>query len=863
MDSLSRTRPVPFFAEDEFGEAAVAPAIVVLARQGTGESGLSRAEADRRLREYGPNVPARERQHGVAAEIVGCIKSPLNALLSVLAATSWALGDSRAAVVIASMIVLSVLLAFVQQHRANRAAHALRALVRTHATVRRDGKAQDVPLEAVVPGDLVELCAGDLVPGDLRLLHAKDLHVNQASLTGEAMPAEKSELPDGARVTPLESNTLCFMGSNVLSGTGVGLVLRTGPDTLFGRTASATIRRRPPTAFDRGIAGFTYLMLSLIGVMVPAVLLINGLTKGDWSEATLFALAVGVGLTPEMLPAIVTVNLAKGAVALSHQRVIVKRLNAIQDFGAMDVLCTDKTGTLTQDRVVLQSHLDLAGGDSPLVLRYAYLNSRHQSGLRNLLDEAVIRHSERPEHAGLRQENWTKRDEIPFDFERRRLSVVLEGADGSRVMVTKGAVEEVFGCCTQWMLGGETGPLDPSHLEDAKRRMAALNRDGFRVVAVAFKSVPEQPAYTAVDERDLTLLGFVAFLDPPKDGVPAALAELARLGVQVKVLTGDNELVAATVCRMVGLEPGQVLLGAAIGEMDDPGLEAAAESTTIFAKLSPDQKSRVVAALRRRGHVVGYLGDGINDGPALHGADVGISVNTAVDVAKEAADLILLEKSLAVLSEGVAEGRRVFGNVIKYIRMGASSNFGNMFSVLGASAFLPFVPMAPVQVLTNNLLYDFSQAAIPTDRVDPEYVARPRKWDIAGLLRFVLLLGPISSIFDYATFAALIWVFGAWTEPALFQTGWFLESLLTQTLIIHLLRTARLPLVQSRASLGLTLTTLAVCAVGMALPFTSIGAALGFVSPPAGFWPVLASIMLGYAALAQVVKSWFVRRWGF
>ena len=563
-----------------------------------------------------------------------------------------------------------------------------------------------------------------------------------------------------------------------------------------------------PTAFDQGIDRFTWLMLKFIVVMVPAVFLINGLTKHDWLEALLFAVAVAVGLTPEMLPMIVTVNLAKGALAMSRAKVIVKRLNAIQNFGAMDVLCADKTGTLTQDRIILKRHLDIRGEESERVLQYAYLNSHFQSGLKNLLDVAVLQHVEVHKVLGV-DEGFAKVDEIPFDFSRRRLSVVVSHGDDKHVLICKGAVEEMFAVCTRYEVDGTTGLLDASHFATAKEETVALNSDGFRVVAVAYKVMPAHKAtYAIADESDLTLLGYIAFLDPPKESAGAAIAALAGRGVAVKILTGDNDIVTRKICREVGLDVGEILLGAQIAAMDDAQLAEAADRTTVFAKLSPAQKERIVGALHRKGHVVGFLGDGINDSPALKAADVGISVDSAVDIAKESADIILLEKSLMVLQEGVIEGRKVFGNITKYIRMGASSNFGNMFSVLGASLFLPFLPMAPIQVLTNNLLYDFSQSAIPTDNVDEDSIAKPRRWDIDNIFKFVVVMGPVSSIFDYATFAVMLLVFDAWHNPALFQTGWFVESILTQTLIIHVIRTAKIPFLESRASAALIATTI-------------------------------------------------------
>ena len=840
----------------------------LLAAISTSASGLTEAEAVERLRRVGPNQVATEKHLSVFQELLGRAKNPLNFLLAALATISWLTGDLRAAIVIIFMVVLSVGLSFVQEHRSNRAAAQLRALVKTHASVQRIGAdgasaVREVPLDTLVPGDVVRLAAGDLVPGDVRLLETKDLHINQSALTGEAMPvAKEATIPAAGPQEAFDLPNLAFMGSNVLSGSGTALILRTGATTAFGQLAGSMEGARPQTDFDRGIAQFTYLMLGLMAIMVPAVLLANGLTKGNWLEAVLFALAVAVGLTPEMLPMIVTVNLAKGAMAMAAKRVIVKRLNSIQNFGAMDVLCTDKTGTLTQDRIILQYHLDFEGEESQRTLEYAWLNSRFQSGLRNLLDDAIVQHAQRPEHAALKAD-YVKVDEIPFDFQRRRMSVVLARPDGSQLIITKGAVEEIFTVCDHYVLGASGGVLDPKHFEDAKAEMERLNGQGFRVVAVAFREMAAaQARYTVADEAGMTLLGYVAFLDPPKESVPAALKELAAAGVRTKILTGDNGTITRTICRQVGLPADRILLGHEIAEMTPAALAAAVETTDVFAKLAPAQKAEVIAALRANGHVVGFMGDGINDGPALKAADVGVSVDTAVDIAKESADIILLEKSLMVLCEGVIEGRRIFANITKYIKMGASSNFGNMFSVLGASLFLPFLPMAPIQVLTNNLLYDFSQTTIPTDNVDPEYLAVPRRWDIGNLTRFVLLIGPISSIFDYATFGLMLYGFGAWTDPGLFQAGWFVESLMTQTLIIHIIRTARIPFLQSRASAPLIATTIIICAIGAAIPYTPLGATLGFKPLPALYWPCLLAMMMAYAALTHTVKSWFVRRWG-
>jgi len=839
----------------------------VCANLGSSPEGLSVAEAAARLKKFGPNLVARERKPTIPEEIWNRARNPLNALLLTLAGVSYFLGDLRAAIVIAAMVVLAITTAFIQEHRSNEAAARLRAMVHTTASVRRDPSPSDdpfleVPIDRLVPGDVVRLAAGDMVPADLRLLEAKDLFVNQSALTGESMPAEKHSYADASECgEAFELTNLCFMGANIVSGYGTGLILRTGRRTFFGQLAHEIAGRRVPTAFDLGINKFTWLMIRFILVMVPAVFLINGLTKHDWLEALLFAVAVAVGLTPEMLPMIVTVNLAKGAIAMSRKKVIVKRLNSIQNFGAMDVLCTDKTGTLTQDRIILKRHIDIKGRDSEEVLRYAFLNSHFQSGLRNLLDKAVLEHVELGKALDIG--GYSKVDEIPFDFSRRRLSVVVARDDGKHLLICKGAVEELFAVCSSYSLDGEVAQLDESHFEAAKTETIALNSDGFRVVAVAYKEIASsRTAYSVADEADLTLIGYIAFLDPPKESAAQAIADLAQAGVSVKILTGDNEIVTRKICKDVDLKVDRIVLGSEIEQMSEEALADLAAATVVFAKLSPPQKASVIQALHRRGHVVGFLGDGINDGPALKAADVGISVDTAVDIAKESADIILLEKNLLVLDEGVLEGRKIFANITKYIKMGASSNFGNMFSVLGASLFLPFLPMAPIQVLTNNLLYDFSQTTIPTDNVDDEYLASPRKWDIGNIFKFMIFIGPISSIFDYATYGMMLFVFSAWSNPSLFQTGWFVESLLTQTLIIHIIRTARIPFVESRASNALIMTTIIICAVGATLPFTWAGSVLGFTPLPGLYWPLVAIMLMTYGILTHLVKVWFIRKWG-
>jgi len=828
---------------------------------GSRASGLTDSEASARLDQYGPNVAVKEKKKSILSRLVDNMKNPLMVLLSVLGAISYATGDTRGTIVILIMVLLSISLRFVQETRSDRAAEKLKAMVRTTATVLRNGVKHEIPLRELVPGDIVLLSAGDLVPADVRLIAAKDLHVNQATLTGEAVPVEKSAGCCHISCHNLfDLPNICFLGSNVEIGSATAVVVSTGSRTYFGRLASSIVGQRVLTNFDKGVNRFAWLMISFIAVMMPLVLLLNGVFKGNWTEAFLFALAVGVGLTPELLPMIVTVNLSRGAIVMSRKQVIVKRLNSIQNFGAMDILCTDKTGTLTVGRIVLEKHVDLEGVESERILQYAYLNSYYQTGLKNLMDVAILEH-EHLETTLVNEQGFHKIDEIPFDFVRRRMSIVVRDAAGDHLLVCKGAVEEVFAVCSQIELRGQTIALDASHHDpQAERLVRQFNEQGFRVIALACKRVPDHHnEYTVADESDLTLIGFLAFLDPPKETATEALERLRESKVEVKLLTGDNEIVTRSICQQVGFQVEHVLTGGVIEAMNDSELDAVVERTTIFAKLSPSDKERIIEALQRRGHVVGFLGDGINDAPALKNADVGISVDSAADIAKESSDIILLERSLTVLQEGVLEGRKVFGNIIKYIKMAASSNFGNMFSVLGASVFLPFLPMLPIQVLTNNLLYDFSQTTIPTDSVDREWIDKPRRWAIDEIRRFIVFIGPISSIFDYATFFIMLYVFHAWDKPALFQTGWFVESCFTQTLIIHVIRTNRIPFIQSRASVPLTLTSLAIVTIAGFLPFLPIGAALGFVPLPGQYWVFLAGMLLAYIALTQAVKSWYVR----
>jgi Mg2+-importing ATPase len=846
-------------------EKARTDADTVLGQLNSRLGGLSEAEAESRLKQVGANEIARQKRQSVLMRLLSNVKNPLVLLLVALGVLSYLTGDQRATVVIFVMVVLGVVLRFFQELRADNAAAKLQAMVGNTATVVRDGKDQEVPLKMLVPGDIIRLAAGDMVPADARVLSAKDLFLNQAALTGEALPVERKAAAPAADIqNPLDLSNLCFLGSNVESGSATAAVIHTGNRTYFGSLAAGIVGPRQSTSFDLGINKFTWLMIRFIAVMVPAVFLINGFFRHNWLDAFLFAMAVAVGLTPEMLPMIVTVNLSKGALAMARKKVIVKRLNAIQNFGAMDVLCTDKTGTLTQGKVVLEKYLDVNGDADEKVLHYGYLNSYHHTGLKNLLDQAILDHEELEERLKAK-EKFKKIDEIPFDFVRRRMSVVVEDETGLNTLICKGAVEEVLSQCTRVDVKGQVVPVEPEH--DAKRRQIAddLNGQGFRVIALAYKEMPgasDDPVYSVKDESDLVLLGFLAFLDPPKDTATEALKRLHGLNVTVKVLTGDNEIITAHICKEVGMPVEHLLLGSQIETMSEPELATAASATSVFARLAPAHKERIIRALQSQGHVLGFLGDGINDAPALKAADVGISVDSAVDIAKESSDIILLENSLLVLEQGVLEGRRVFGNIVKYIKMAASSNFGNMFSVVGASAFLPFLPMLPIQVLSTNLLYDFSQTTIPTDGVDADWLTKPRQWTIGTILRFILFIGPISSIFDYLTFFIMLYVFKCWNNPALFHTGWFVESLFTQTLIIHVIRTNKIPFIQSRASWPLILTSLAIVAVGAWLTVSPLATTLGFVPLPPSFWLFLAAMLLGYALLTQVVKTWFVRRFG-
>ena len=863
---VTQPQPTEMQISDQLVRLARVDADKGLSALESGVDGLSTAEAALRLKKFGPNEIAQEKKKNVLVRLLDNVKNPLVILLTVLAAVSFATGDMRATIVIMVMVVLGVVLRFYQEMRADDAAAELKAMVAIKSTVVRDGQEMEVPLHNLVPGDVVRLAAGDMVPGDVRVLSAKDLFLNQAALTGESISVEKIAATVSAEdvENPLDLPNICFLGSNVESGSATAVVIHTGDRTYLGALAASIVGEREMTSFDLGVNKFTWLMIRFIGVMVPAVFVINGLSRHDWVEAFLFAVAVAVGLTPEMLPMIVTVNLSKGAIAMAGKKVIVKRLNSIQNIGAMDVLCTDKTGTITEGRIVLERHIDVNGRESERVLQYGYMNSYYHTGLKNLMDEAILDHGHLEEDLKVKT-NFRKIDEIPFDFNRRRMSVILEDKQDQHILICKGAVEEITNLSTTVEIDSKALSVKPEYAAQRKQLVSDLNAQGFRVVAIAYKVMPagdsDEPHYEVSDEKDLTLLGYLAFLDPPKESAREALKRLRDLKVEVKILTGDNDVVTTYICGKVGMPVEHILLGSQIEAMSESQLSAAAAATRIFAKLAPAQKERIVRTLQKNGSVVGFMGDGINDAPALKAADVGISVNSAVDIAKESSDIILLENDLLVLEQGVREGRRVFGNILKYIKMAASSNFGNMFSVVGASAFLPFLPMLPVQVLINNLLYDFSQVPIPTDEVDAEWLVKPRKWEIGNLRRFILFIGPISSIFDYATFFIMLYVFNCWNNPDLFHTGWFVESLFTQTLIIHIIRTNKIPFLQSWASRPLILGSLVIVTVGAWLTVSPLADMLGFVPLPTLFWLLLAIMLACYVALTQLVKNWFIARY--
>lgn len=889
--------------------AATHPTQETLGYLNTTLCGLEPGKVEENRSEYGSNKVTREKKKTLPQRLAGAFINPFTAILFCLALVSSFTDmifphfslfgcvskdfDCLTVVIILTMVFLSGTLRFVQESRSGNAAEKLLAMITTTCTVTRKGREMaEIPLDEVVVGDIVHLSAGDMLPADVRILDAKDLFVSQASLTGESEPIEKIPMVNETRDAITDYTNIAFMGSNVLSGSASAVVVTVGDHTLFGSMALEVAHEAVETSFSKGVNAVSWVLIRFMLVMVPLVFVANGITKGDWLSAFLFGISIAVGLTPEMLPMIVTTCLAKGAVSMSKKQTIVKNLNSIQNFGAIDILCTDKTGTLTQDKVVLEYHLNVNGEDDLRVLRHAYLNSYFQTGYKNLMDVAIIQKTEEeeaddPQLVDL-SEHYVKVDEIPFDFARRRLTTVVQNRDGKTQMVTKGAVEEMLSICSFAECDGKVRPMT----KELKSRILAtvddLNEKGFRVLAIAQKSNPSPAgAFGVTDECDMVLMGYLAFLDPPKESTADAIKALKAHGVTTKILTGDNDKVTRTICKQVGLKVRNMLLGSDLENMSDQELAKAAETTDVFAKLTPDQKARVVSVFRENGHTVGFMGDGINDASAMKSADIGISVDTAVDVAKESADIVLLEKDLMVLEEGIIEGRKTYANMIKYIKMTASSNFGNMFSVLAASALLPFLPMESLQLIFLNLIYDLSCTAIPWDNVDEEFISVPRKWDASSVGSFMMWIGPTSSVFDWMTYIFMYFVFcplfvsrgvlyndlashfaGAdlvrmqTAYVAMFQTGWFIESMWSQTLVIHMIRTPKLPFIQSHASAPLTLMTFTGIGVLTIIPFTTFGRMLGFVALPTAYFAYLIPCILLYMVLATSLKKAYVRHYG-
>ncbi len=858
----------------------------------TSAHGLTQERVENAREAFGSNIVTHGKKEPLIKRLFNAFVNPFTAILFVLAIVSaftdiiWAQAgekDPTTVIIIATMVMISGVLRFVQETRSGNAAAKLSAMIRTTASVERaESGCTEIPMDEIVVGDVIHLSAGDMVPADIRITFAKDLFVSQSALTGESEPVEKLAQVQITGDSSTQAANLVFMGSNVISGSAIGVVLATGNDTLLGDMAKQLSAKPPKTSFEKGVNAVSWVLIRFMLIMVPVVLFVNGFTKGDWMNALLFAISVAVGLTPEMLPMIVTTCLAKGAVSMSKKKVIIKNLNAIQNLGSIDILCTDKTGTLTQDKVVLEYHLDIHGNEDDRVLRHAFLNSYYQTGLKNLMDIAIIKHASElaeanPDFAGL-ESNYTKVDEIPFNFERRRMSVVVADKSGKTQMITKGAIEEMLRISSHVEYGGEVTQLTEEMKKVVLHQVDALNADGMRVLGVAQKTNPSPAGeFSVKDESDMVLIGYLAFLDPPKETTAAAINALNNYGVGVKILTGDNEKVTKCICRQVGLSAEHILMGDDFDDMTDEELGKAAEKTTVFAKLSPSQKARVVRLLRENGHSVGYMGDGINDAAAMKASDVGISVDTAVDIAKESADVILLEKDLMVLEEGIVEGRKTYANMIKYIKMTASSNFGNMFSVLVASAFLPFLPMESIHLILLNLIYDISCTAIPWDHVDREYLLKPRKWDAFSVSKFMIWIGPTSSVFDIATYLLMYFIIcpamlgGAYHQLdasaqaafiAIFQAGWFVESMWSQTLVIHMIRTPKIPFLQSRASAPVTLLTFTGIAVLTAIPFTPLGTAIGLSALPAVYFAWLAGIILCYMVLATVMKKLYIKKYG-
>lgn len=843
----------------------------------TAPQGLDSEETTKRQSIYGKNEIEHEKKIRPLTMFIMAFINPFIGVLTVLIIISYFLDvylaspeekDFTSIAIIATMVILSTILRFWQEYKASVSSESLQKMVTNTCTVIRDnGTEQETGISSLVPGDIVKLAAGDMIPADIRIVETKDLFVSQGTLTGESESIEKKPVADckcDTIRTIVELDNICFMGSNVVSGSATGIVVSTGNNTYLGTIAKSIAGHRASTAFDKGIAKVSMLLIRFMLIMVPFVFLINGLTKGEWLDAFLFAVSVAVGLTPEMLPMIVTVNLSKGAVAMSRKKTIVKDLNAIQNFGAMNILCTDKTGTLTCDQIVLEKYINADGtsDNSRRILRHAYFNSFFQTGLKNLMDKAILSHVKELEMESVR-ESYKKVDEIPFDFARRRMSVVVEDVNGKRQIITKGAVEEMMQICSHTEVGNKVVPFTPELRVKAYEISKKMNHQGLRVLAVAQKSfLSKENNFAVEDESGMVLIGYLAFLDPPKQSAAKAIKQLHAHGIEVKVVSGDNDAVVRTISRQVGIDTANVLTGAELSAMSDVQKQEAVLKTTVFAKVTPLQKTEIITILQGQGNTVGFLGDGINDAAALRQSDIGISVDSAVDIAKESADIILLEKDLMVLENGVIEGRRTFGNITKYMKMTASSNFGNMFSVLAASAFLPFLPMLSIHLLVQNLLYDISQTTIPFDRMDEDYLRKPRRWDASDLSRFMIFIGPISSIFDITTYLLMWYVFNCSSPVAqsLFQSGWFVEGLLSQTLIVHMIRTKKIPFIQSRASWPVMSMTLAIMAVGIIIPFTKFGSYIGLTPLPLSYFPWLTVTLIAYCVLTQLIKEWYIKK---
>lgn len=858
-------------SEKKLREHAIMPEDELYEKTFSAPGGLTSEQVEEKQDEYGENIITTGNKNSVIQRLRESIINPFNVVLLIIAVITFFTDivasdepDYLTVIIILTLVIISSLVAFIQNQRSNSAAEKLSDMISNKADVWRDGKITEIPIDEVVPGDIVKLSAGDMLPADVRFLTTKDTFVAQSSLTGESNPVEKfSKAEEGQAESLTDIRNIGFMGTNIVSGSATAIVLAIGNDAYIGSMAKSISGDRAKNSFERGVESVSNLLIRMMIVMIPIVFIINGVSKGDWVSALLFSISIAVGLTPEMLPVIMTSTLAKGAVTMSKHKVIVRTLGAIQTFGEMDVLCTDKTGTLTEDKIILEKYMNVHGDDDDRILRHAYLNSYYQTGLKNLIDLAIINRADKKGLGSIR-DSYERVDEIPFDFARRRMSVVLVDKSNKRQLITKGAVEEVMSICSFVEIDGTVKAIDEESKSEAMATFSKYNSDGLRMIAVAQKNeVPGSGAFSVDDECDMVLIGFIGFLDPPKESAKTAITALKQHGVRTVVLTGDSEGVAVKVCGKVGVDTSNLLTGRDVEQMDDKELMTAVKTCDLFAKQSPAQKERVVKMFQESGHTVGYMGDGINDAPPLHQADVGISVDSAVDIAKETADIILLKKDLMVLEEGVIEGRKTFGNITKYIKMAASGNFGNMFSVMVASIFLPFLPMLPIQLLTQNLLCDFSQLGMPFDNVDKEYILRPRKWDTKSIRSFMVVMGPISSIFDILCFAVMWWAIGANTEALspLFQCGWFVFGTISQVLVIHMIRTAKIPFLQSHPSFALAISTAAVTVAALIISFTDFSVGLDMLPLPVSFIPWFIAIIFAYLVCVQLVKKIYVRRY--